>query len=149
MNANGTTAATIGASPRRRRSVFRPLIRPLIFIGFVSCLGLGPACSRSGTKDENDKTAVPVKVDPALAGALAQAVRPCLAAHRTPTSTLYTAHLRLDRAASGAATAMFLPGRTPGHEDFEICAVKAINGAAIKIAETTTLPVAFDFGPEH
>jgi hypothetical protein len=145
MNANGTTTATVGASPRRRRSSF--CLR--ILLSFALAPWVAAACSRSGTKEENEKAAAPVKVDPALARALADAVRPCIAAHRMPKSTLYTGHLSLERQASGTAKAMFLPGRTAGHEDFEACAVKAINGAAIPIPETTTLPVAFDFGPEH
>src|SRR5262245_33245147 len=105
MNANGMTPANVGASAGRRRS---PFYLPLL-LSFASSLLMAPACSRSGTKDENDKAAAPVSLDPALAGALAQAVRPCLAAHRFPKSTIYTAQLRLDRGPSGAATATFLP----------------------------------------
>ena len=75
-------------------------------------------------------------------------MQPCIRAHKAPTSSVYTAQLRLERQAAGTAVAIFAGERTPGHEAFEACAVKAINGAAIAIPQTTTLPVAFDFGPE-
>jgi len=133
MNANGTTTAPVGASCGRRRSDF--LLRIFLSFAFALFVLADAVCSRSGTKEENEKAAAQqqaqVQVDPALARALGHAMQ-----------------LRLERAASGAATAVFLPGRTPGHEDFEACAVKAINGAAIQIPQTTTLPVAFDFGPQ-
>jgi len=150
MNANGTTTAPVGASCGRRRSDF--LLRIFLSFAFALFVLADAVCSRSGTKEENEKAAAQqqaqVQVDPALARALGHAMQPCIAAHPLPKSTLYTGHLRLERAASGTATAVFLPGRTPGHEDFEACAVKAINGAAIQIPQTTTLPVAFDFGPQ-
>ena len=57
------------------------------------------------------------------------------------------AQLRLERAPAGTATATFRGERTPGHEAFEACAVKAIGDAAIPLAQTTTLPAAFDLGP--
>jgi hypothetical protein len=88
-------------------------------------------------------------VDPALARAVGAALQPCIRAHKTPTSSVYTAQLRLERQPAGTAAAIFAGERTPGHEAFETCAVKAINGAAIAIPQTTTLPVAFDFGPER
>ncbi|HXU03691.1 MAG TPA: hypothetical protein VN903_22150 [Polyangia bacterium] len=121
----------------------------IVFAAFAFVVS---GCPRSGTKEENDKAAAAppqAQIDPALARALGHAMQPCIAAHKFPKPTLYTGHLRLERGAAGTATAMFLPGRTPGHEDFESCAVKAINAAAIQIPQTTTLPVAFDFGPEH
>ena len=88
-------------------------------------------------------------MDPALARAVGAALQPCIRAHKTPTSSVYTAQLRLERQPAGTAVAIFAGERTPGHGAFESCAVKAINGAAIAIPQTTTLPVAFDFGPER
>jgi hypothetical protein len=76
------------------------------------------------------------------------ALQPCIRAHKTPTSSVYTAQLRLERQPAGTAVATFAGARTAGQAEFEACAVKAINAAAIPLAQTTTLPVAFDFGPE-
>ena len=111
----------------------------------------GAACTRnSGTQEENQRaqTQQQAAVDPALARAVGAALQPCIRAHKTATSSLYTAQLRLERQAAGTAVATFTGERTAGHAEFETCVVKAINGAAIPIAQTTTLPVAFDFGPE-
>ena len=144
MNANGTTTATNGASFGRRRL---DLDSPTSFALSVVAIALAVAtlavagCSRSGTKDEN------APVDPALARAVHRAVQPCIRAHQTLKSPLYMAQLRLERAPSGTATATFRGERTPGHEAFEACAVKAIGDAAIPLAQTTTLPAAFDLGP--
>ena len=148
MNANGTTAATNGASFGRRRLGHRS---SLLLLSFAFGL-VGPACTRSGTQEENQRAQAqppPAAVDPALARAVGAALQPCIRAHKTPTSSVYTAQLRLERQPAGTAVAIFAGERTPGHEAFEACAVKAINGAAIAIPQTTTLPVAFDFGPER
>ena len=139
MNANGTTTATNGASFGRRRLHWA-------FPGFALCL-MVISCSRgSGTQASNEQAQA---LDPTLLRAVGRAVQPCIRAHRTPTSSLYTAQLRLERQPSGTAAATFLPGRAAGHEAFEACAVKAIDGAAITLAQTTTMPVGFDFGPER
>jgi len=146
MNANGTTTATNGASFGRRR-----LAISFAFAFGLLSLEVVPACTRSGTQEENQRAQAqpPAAVDPALARAVGAAVQPCIRAHKTPTSSVYTAQLRLMRQPAGTATAAFAGERTPGHEAFEACAIKAINGAAIAIPQTTTLPVAFDFGPER
>jgi hypothetical protein len=149
MNANGTAAATSGASFGRRR--LGPRSSLLFLLSFAFGL-LGPACTRSGTQEENQRAQAqppPAAVDPALARAVGAALQPCIRAHKAPTSSVYTAQLRLERQPAGTAVAIFAGERTPGHEAFEACAVKAINGAAIAIPQTTTLPVAFDFGPER
>jgi len=146
MNANGTTTATNGASFGRRRL---DLDSPTSFALSVVAIALAvatlavAACSRSGTKDENRE----VQIDPALARAVHRAVQPCIRAHQPLKSPLYMAQLRLERAPSGTATATFRGERTPGHEAFEACAVKAIGDAAIPLAQSTTLPAAFDLGP--
>lgn len=148
MYANGMTTATNGASFGRRRLG----IRSSLLLGFVFGLVIGPACTRSGTQEENLRAQAqppPPAVDPGLARAVGTAVQPCIRAHKTPTSSIYTAQLRLERQPTGAAAAAFTGDRTPGHDAFETCAVKAINAAAIAIPQTTTLPVAFDFGPER
>ena len=151
MNANGTTSAPNGASFGRRRLDIRiSLLLNLVFGFGLSGLAVVPACTRSGTQEENQRAQTqPPAVDPALARAVGAAVQPCIRAHKTPTSSVYTAQLRLERQPAGTATAAFAGERTPGHEAFEACAVKAINAAAIAIPQTTTLPVAFDFGPER
>jgi hypothetical protein len=139
MNANGTTTATDGASFGRRRL-------HLSFSSFAFCL-LVMACARgSGTQASNEQAQT---LDPTLVRAVGRAVQPCIRAHQTPTSSLYTAQLRLERQPTGTAAATFLPGRSAGHEAFEACAVKAIDGAAITLAQSTTMPVGFDFGPER
>jgi hypothetical protein len=141
MNANGTTTATNGASFGRRRLHW-------VFPTFALCF-LVMACARgSGTQASNEQ-AQSQALDPTLLRAVGRAVQPCIRAHQTPTSSLYTAQLRLERQPSGTAAATFLPGRAAGHEAFEACAVKAIDGAAIALPQTTTMPVAFDFGPER
>jgi hypothetical protein len=148
MNANGATTATDGASSGRRPLVLR---FSLLFFSFAFGL-LAPGCTRSGTQDENQRAQSappPATVDPALARAVGAALQPCIRAHKTPTPSVYTAQLRLERRPVGTAAAMFTGARTPGHEAFETCAVKAIDTAAIPIPQTTTLPVAFDFGPER
>jgi hypothetical protein len=145
MNANGTTPATDGASFGRRR-----LVRffSLSFFGFV-LIALG-ACTRSGTQESNQQAQAQAPIiDPALARAVGNAVQPCIRAHRTPKPSVYTAMLRLERQPGGTAAATFLAGGTAGHEAFEACAVKAIDGAAIALPRTTLMPVAFDFGPER
>jgi len=153
MNANGTTTATNGASLGRRRL---DLDSPTGFASFFGTVAIAlavatlavAACSRSGTKDENAQgQGQGVQIDPALARAVHRAVQPCIRAHQTLKSPLYMAQLRLERAPSGTATAAFRGERTPGHEAFEVCAVKAIGDAAIPLAQTTTLPAAFDLGP--
>jgi len=157
MNAKGTTTAANGASFGRRPLGSRfPRLSLLSFaveLGFVFAFAsLGPACTRSGTQEENQRAQAqppPAAVDPALARAVGAALQPCIRAHKTPTSSVYTAQLRLERQPAGTAAAIFAGERTPGHEAFEACAVKAINGAAIAIPQTTTLPVGFDFGPER
>jgi len=146
MNANGTTTATIGASFGRRR-----LACLLVSFGFAIAFG---ACTRSGTQESNEQAQAQQAqaqqpIDPALARAVGNAVQPCIRAHRTPKSSVYTSMLRLERQPSGTAAATFLAGGTPGHQPFEACAVKAINGAAIALAQSTMMPVAFDFGPER
>jgi hypothetical protein len=150
MNANGTTPATAGASSGRRRGC-----RPFFLISIVSFVvgpAVGAACSRkSGTQEENQRAQTQQAqqpVDPALARAVGAALQPCIRAHKTPTSSVYTAQLRLERQATGTAVATFAGERTAGHAEFESCAVKAINAAAIPLPQTTTLPVAFDFGPD-
>jgi hypothetical protein len=151
MNANGTTTATNGASFGRRRLAYL-----LVSFGFAIAFG---ACTRSGTQESNEQAQAQQAqaqqaqaqqpIDPALARAVGNAVQPCIRAHRTPKSSIYTSMLRLERQPSGTAAATFLAGGTPGHQPFEACAVKAINGAAIALAQSTMMPVAFDFGPER
>ena len=147
MNANGTTPATHGASFGRRRWHLRFFVLLSFVVGSA-----GWACSRkSGTQEENqraEQAAAQQAVDPALARAVGAALQPCIRAHKTAASSVYTAQLRLERQPAGTAVATFTGERTAGHAEFEACAVKAITGAAIPIAETTTLPVAFDFGPD-
>jgi hypothetical protein len=141
MNANGPKTATNGASFGRRRL-------HLSFFSFAFCL-LVISCARgSGTQASNEQ-AQQQALDPTLVRAVGRAVQPCIRAHQTPTSSLYTAQLRLERQPSGTAAATFLPGRSAGHEAFEACAVKAIDAAAITLAQSTTMPVGFDFGPER
>jgi hypothetical protein len=143
MNANGTTTATNGASFGRRRLGY-------LFVSFGFVLISFAACTRSGTQESNEQAQAQAQtLDPALARAVGNAVQPCIRAHRTPTSSVYTAQLRLERRPAGTAMASFLAGRTAGHDAFEACAVKAIDGAAIALAQSTTMPVAFDFGPER
>ena len=146
MNANGTTPATNGASSGGRRGLLRFFLIVSLVVGPV----VGAACSRnSGTQESNQRAqAQPQAVDSTLARAVGAALQPCIRAHKTPTSSVYTAQLRLDRQASGTAVAAFAGERTAGHAEFEACAVEAINAAAIPVAQTTTLPVAFDFGPD-
>lgn len=147
MNANGTTPATAGASFGGRRGH----LRFFLLLSFVVAAIGAAACTRqSGTQQENQRaqTQPQQAVDPALARAVGAALQPCIRAHKTPTSSLYTAQLRLERQPAGTATATFGGERTAGHAAFETCAVKAIDAAAIPIGQTTTLPVAFDFGPE-
>lgn len=142
MNANGTTTAPNGASFGRRRLD--------LLLSFAFCFSF-VACSRgSGTQASNEQAQAQAQaIDATLVRAVGSALQPCIRAHRTPAASLYTAQLRLERRPSGTAAATFLAERTTGHEAFEACAVKAIDGAAIAIAQTTTLPVAFDFGPER
>jgi hypothetical protein len=144
MNANGTTTAPNGASFGRRR-----LDHLFIFTSFSFALLAFPACTRSGTQESNEQAQAQQAIDPALARAVGNAVQPCIRAHRTPASAIYTAQLRLERRPAGTAAATFLAGHTAGHDAFEACAVKAIDGAAIALARSTTMPVAFDFGPER
>jgi len=151
MIAKGTPAATDGASSGGRRLDHR------FFVLVSLSLALGPlagaGCTRSGTQDDNQRAAQTqapaAAVDPALARAVGAAVQPCIRAHRTPAPSVYTAQLLLERRPAGTAAATFTGERTAGHADFEACAVKAIDAAAIAIPRTTTLPVAFDFGPER
>jgi hypothetical protein len=148
MNASGTTPATDGASFGRRRWHIRLVVLLSLIVGSAG----GVACTRnSGTQEQNQQQAAVQQqsaVDPTLARAVGTALQPCIRAHKTATSSLYTAQLRLERQAAGTAVATFTGERAAGHAEFEVCAVKAINGAAIPIAQTTTLPVAFDFGPD-
>jgi hypothetical protein len=146
MNANGTTTATNGASFGRRRLGYL-----FVSFSFGFVLSASTACTRSGTQESNEQQAQaqPQTIDPALARAVGNAVQPCIRAHRTPKSSIYTAQLRLERQPAGTAAASFLAGRTAGHDAFEACAVKAIDGAAIALARSTTMPVAFDFGPDR
>jgi len=147
MNANGTTPATDGASSGRRRGFRTSLV--VSILSFVVGPVVGAACSRnSGTQEENQRAQTQQPVDPALARAVGAALQPCIRAHKTPASSVYTAQLRLERQAAGTALATFAGERTAGHAEFEACAVKAINAAAIPLSQTTTLPVAFDFGPD-
>jgi hypothetical protein len=146
MNENGTITATDGASLGRRRLASLLNFNFVFNVVLVAAL-VSPACSRSGTQG-NEQAQAPLTVDPALARAVAAALQPCIRAHKTPTSSVYTAQLRLERQPAGTAAATFTGERTAGHADFETCAVKAINAAAITLPQTTTLPVAFDFGPE-
>jgi hypothetical protein len=81
--------------------------------------------------------------------AVGRAVQPCIQAHHTPKSSVYTATLRLERQPSGTADAKFLADRPLAHAEFEACAVDAIRRANIPLPDATTVPVAFDFGPEH
>jgi len=150
MIESGTTSATDGASPHGRRRPASLLNFNFVFnvasVVLVAAV-VSPACTRSGTQG-NEQAQAPLAVDPALARAVGAALQPCIRAHKTPTSSVYTAQLRLERQPAGTAAATFTGERTAGHADFETCAVKAIDGAAIAIPQTTTLPVAFDFGPE-
>jgi hypothetical protein len=114
-------------------------------MAFVT-LGLA-ACSRSGTKDENEQQAE-ARIDPALARAVGRVVQPCIRAHQSSTPSFYAAQLRMERGPTGTAVPSFMPGRTSGHEPFEACALQAIRQAGIQLKLSTTLPVAFDFGPE-
>jgi hypothetical protein len=155
MNANGTTTATNGASfGRRRLDLDSPPDFAFSFVAIalaVATLAV-VACSPSGTKDENAQAQGQrreIQIDPALARSVHRAVQPCIRAHRALKAALYLAQLRLERAPSGKATATFRGERTPGHEAFEACAIKAIGDAAIPLAQTTTLPAAFDLGPER
>lgn len=117
-------------------------------IGLVFAAALSAtACSRKSSVDAEG--AADPKIDPALARAIGRAVQPCIRAHQTPTASVYTAQLRLAREPSGTATASFLAGRSPGHEEFEACAVQAIRSAGISLAQATVLPVAFNFGPDR
>jgi hypothetical protein len=150
MNANGTTA-TDGASFGRRRLAPLSLRCAAWFsVSFLAAATLATAsCSRgSGTQANNEQAQAPA-LDGTLLRAVGKAIQPCIRAHQTPQASMYTAMLRLDRRPSGTAAATFLDGRSGGHEAFESCAVKAIDGAAIAIATTTTMPVGFDFGPER
>ena len=156
MNVNGTTTATNGASfGRRRLDSCSPTRFSFSFAAIalaVATLAVA-ACSRSGTKDDNAQAqgqgeGRDIQIDPALVRAVHRAVQPCIRAHRTPRSSLYMAQLRLERAPSGTATATFR-GETKGQAAFEACAAKAIGDAAIPLAQTTTLPAAFDLGPER
>jgi hypothetical protein len=149
MIAKGTPTATDGASSGGRRADLR-----FFLLAFLS-LALGPlagvaGCTRSGTQEDNQRAApAQATVDPALARAVGAALQPCIRAHKTPAPSVYTAQLRLERRPAGTAAAAFTGERTAGHADFEACAVKAIDAAAIAIPQSTTLPVAFDFGPER
>jgi hypothetical protein len=151
MIAKGTPTATDGASSGGRRADIRCFLLFLLSLAFGPLAGAG--CTRSGTQEDNQRAAETqapqVPVDPALARAVGAALQPCIRAHKTPAPSMYTAQLRLERQPAGTAAATFTGERTAGHADFEACAVKAIASAAITLPRTTTIPVAFDFGPER
>jgi hypothetical protein len=148
MNVDGTTTATDGApcemcacqpTSRGRRLSWFSL--------FLAVLSAG-ACLRSTSGGA--KQAQPgAEVDTVLARAIGRAVQPCIRAHQSTADSLYKAELRLEREPSGTAVASFLAGRMAGHEEFEACAVEAIHRAGIPLAHATTLPVAFNFGPNR
>lgn len=149
MNTDGTMTGTDGASCEMCACQPTPRGRRLIrWFGLMLATLSASACLRS--RSEGAKQAQRgAESDSVLARAVGRAVQPCIRAHQTPADSLYTADLKLERGPSGTAVASFLAGRKVGHEEFEACAVQAIQQAGIQLPHPTTLPVAFDFSANH